>query len=55
MVSLSGIIILYVIGIIVGKHRQRITPGSIILLVALAVMQTVLIAIDMYTRKPPTP
>jgi hypothetical protein len=55
MVSLSGMIILYVIGIIVGKRRQRVTPGAIMLLIALAIMQTVIVAIDMYTRKPPTP
>lgn len=46
-------LLMYVGAILIAKRRQRITPGAYLLLIFLAIVQTVIIVIDMYFRKPP--
>jgi hypothetical protein len=53
MTSLSAMLVLYISGIIIAKRKQRITPGTIIVLIFLAILQTTIIVVDMYFRKPP--
>jgi hypothetical protein len=53
MTSLSLMLLMYVGAILVAKRRQRITPGAYLLIIFLAIVQTVIIVIDMYLRKPP--
>jgi hypothetical protein len=53
MTSLSMMLLMYVGAILIAKRRQRITPGAYLLLIFLAIVQTVIIVIDMYFRKPP--
>jgi preprotein translocase subunit SecE len=46
-------LILYITGIVIAKRKQRLTPGTIIVLIFLAIAQTLIIVVDMYFRKPP--
>jgi hypothetical protein len=54
MLTLSGIIGLYIAGVIIGKRRERISGGSIVVLLLIAIAQTCAIMYDMLSRMIPS-
>jgi len=55
MLSLSGIIILYLVAILAGKRSRAMKTGAYLFLLLLAAMQTGLILFEMYNKSIPTP
>jgi uncharacterized membrane protein YeaQ/YmgE (transglycosylase-associated protein family) len=55
MLALSGIIGLYIAGVLFGKRRGKMSGGSYVVLLLLAVVQAMIIIFDMYSRKVPLP
>jgi len=55
MFSLGGMICIYILALIAGKHSRTLKIGAYLLLLLLAVAQTGIIMIDMFNRQIPTP
>jgi len=53
MLTLGGIIGLYLVAVFIGKQGRRITAGTILLLLLLAIVQTGIVVFDMFTRAIP--
>ena len=53
MISLVGIISIFIVAIVVGKHLKRIHPMAYIIIVLLALLQMGVVLYDMYTSKNP--
>ena len=54
MLTLGGIIGLYIAALIVGKHCRRLNAGTIVLLTLFAIIQTALVVFDMFSRHMPS-
>jgi hypothetical protein len=55
MLTLGGIIGLYIVAVMIGKQRRRITAGIVVLLLLLAILQTGIVLFDMFSKTVPTP
>jgi hypothetical protein len=53
MITLGGLIGLYLVAVIIGKQVRRINGGTMILLLLLAILQTGFVLFDMFLKHLP--
>ncbi len=53
MTAMLAIVGAYVVAVAIGKRRRGVTPGVVILLLLLALLQSAVILYDMLTRGMP--
>ena len=53
MISLLGVIVPLLSVILLGKHTRDIRPSNYVLVAALALVQTCIVLMDMFTLKSP--
>jgi uncharacterized membrane protein AbrB (regulator of aidB expression) len=55
MLTLGGLIALYFAAVVLGKHSRRVSAGTVVILLLIAILQTGAVLFDMFTKQPPAP
>ncbi|HTK82634.1 MAG TPA: hypothetical protein VL633_10110 [Bacteroidota bacterium] len=53
MITLLGLIGVYLAAVLIGKQIRRITAGTVVLLLLLAILQTGCVLVDMFLKHLP--
>lgn len=53
MITLGGLIGLYLVAVIFGKQMRRVSAGTLVLLLLLAIVQTGFVLVDMFLKHIP--